>query len=391
MLTALLDPVAPDAFRLDYWEQRPLHVARPLPAWCGTLPAIGDLDAIISLTSAPANVANELRLVRNGAEGSEDLAVERGADGRPDMSTIYRAYASGWTVVVNAVDQRHPHVARLSLGVGRALGHRVGVNLYFTPSGSQGFHAHVDGHDVFILQLEGRKAWRVFPPDYLLPLEEQRVPVHRDRLGPPLLEVTLEPGHVLYIPRGFIHEGAAEDEASMHLTIGIHVLRWIDVVEAGLRELAVEDVRFRRTAPALDMGEKQLDAIGRELSALLKSVPGRDAAARAMARLRDRQHRAYPDSPDPQFKAIEQARSLSGGTEVMQRLGLRTRVVRDEARVRIEFGTRSVSAPLSVAPALDFISTHPRFRVQDLPESLSGESKIVLARRLIHEGLLTIT
>ena len=81
-LGRLLDPVAPEVFRAEYWEQRPLHVARPLPSWCGELPAIGDLDAIISLTSPPGDDAYELRLVRTGPSRSEDLVVPRGAGSR---------------------------------------------------------------------------------------------------------------------------------------------------------------------------------------------------------------------------------------------------------------------------------------------------------------------
>ena len=391
VLPALIDPIAADVFRSEYWEQRPLHVARPLPPWCGTLPAIGDLDAIISLTSPPGDAANELRLVKTSPHGTEELPVPRGADGRPDMSSVYRAYAAGWTVIVNTVHQRDTRVARLALGVGRDLGHRVGVNLYFTPAGSQGFKAHVDGHDVFILQLEGRKSWRVFPPGYPLPLQDQDVPIDGGRLDHPLLEVTTEPGHVLYIPRGFIHDGAAASEASMHMTIGVHVLRWIDVLEAAVREAALHDVRLRRTAPALDDADRRhVNTVARELSRLLRRVPVRKAAAGALRQLRDKQDRAYQRSPDPQFRAIERARSLRGATEVVQRIGLRPRVVRGPQRAQIEFGNRRVSAPLSAAPALEFVARTERFRVKDLPEPLTSRSKIVLARRLIQEGLLTI-
>ncbi len=391
MLERLLYPLTPDAFKADYLEKQPLHLARPLPGWCEELPSIATLDAIIALSPAPMTVQNELRLVRTTAEGSEDLPVERASDGRPDMSALYRAYATGWTVVVNSLHLRHPAVSRLALGLSAELGHPIGVNLYFTPAGAQGFQAHVDGHDVFLLQLEGEKSWRVFPPDYALPLEDQRVPVKKDQPGAPLIEATTLPGHVLYIPRGFIHEGLAQAGASMHLTIGIHTVRWIELVEAGLRGLAEEDVRFRRTAPPLKPENASLVAeAGRELAGMLQSVDARAIVEKAMIRLLANQNRAARQSPDPQFEAIERARTLKPETEVIRRIGLRPRVVKDETRARIEFGTRSVSAPLSAAGALDFVATRERFRVEELPGDLSENSKIVLARRLIQEGLLTI-
>eukprot|EP00954_Amorphochlora_amoebiformis_P003993 310054-Amorphochlora_amoeboformis.AAC.1 len=39
-----------------------------------------------------------------------------------------------------------------------------GANAYLTPSGTQGFAPHFDDVDVYILQLEGRKRWRLYPP-----------------------------------------------------------------------------------------------------------------------------------------------------------------------------------------------------------------------------------
>ena len=42
------------------------------------------------------------------------------------------------------------------------------------------------------------------------------------------------------------------------------------------------------------------------------------------------------------------------------------------------------------APALRFIAAEPRFAVRSLPDSLANESKLVLARRLVREGLLAI-
>ena len=37
---------------------------------------------------------------------------------------------------------------------------------YLTPAGSQGFAPHYDDIDAFVLQLEGRKHWKVYSPRY---------------------------------------------------------------------------------------------------------------------------------------------------------------------------------------------------------------------------------
>src|ERR1700682_4368620 len=96
MLPQLLYPYSLATFRSEYLEQQPLYVARPLPEWCREMPSLDDLDAIINLTSLGEGVYKEL-LIRADAYGVENYTVERGPDGRPDMSAIYRAYAKGWT------------------------------------------------------------------------------------------------------------------------------------------------------------------------------------------------------------------------------------------------------------------------------------------------------
>ncbi len=40
----------------------------------------------------------------------------------------------------------------------------VGSCRYLTPAGTQGFAPHWDDIEAFVLQLEGSKRWKVYPP-----------------------------------------------------------------------------------------------------------------------------------------------------------------------------------------------------------------------------------
>jgi hypothetical protein len=86
----------------------------------------------------------------------------------------------------------------------------TGANVYFTPKSSQTFPRHSDPHDVFILQLQGEKKWKVYPKQ------------GRQRSEKPLIQATLKPGDLLMIPKGFEHEGSTKDHSSLHVTFGLY-------------------------------------------------------------------------------------------------------------------------------------------------------------------------
>lgn len=84
----------------------------------------------------------------------------------------------------------------------------VGSNTYLTPAGTQGFAPHYDDIEAFVLQLEGKKRWRVYKPlnkHETLPRFSSPNYLQSD-LPEPILDVVLEAGDLLYFPRGFIHQ-----------------------------------------------------------------------------------------------------------------------------------------------------------------------------------------
>ena len=116
---------------------------------------------------------------------------------------------------------------------------RPGCNAYWTPANSQGFAPHWDDIDAFVLQIEGRKRWRLYPTRDVSEKfprfssaefsKEERKRLEESKY----VEIILEPGDLMYMPRGTIHEafciandddeeGKGDDEASLHLTISVN-------------------------------------------------------------------------------------------------------------------------------------------------------------------------
>lgn len=132
------------------------------------------------------------------------------------------------------------------------FGCMVGSNAYLTPRGSQGFAPHYDDVDVFILQLEGYKRWKVYAPfnkRETLPRESSRDYTEKEiedaEETSEAMTCVLGPGDVLYLPRGWVHQAetvarpaymprlpGVKDDHSLHLTVSaMQNWCWADYLE----------------------------------------------------------------------------------------------------------------------------------------------------------------
>lgn len=132
----------------------------------------------------------------------------------------------------------------------------VGCNLYLTPPGSQGFAPHFDDIEAFVLQVEGKKRWRLYKPrdeDYLARFPSKNFDT--SELGELILDKTLHAGDLLYFPRGTIHQAETSDDThSLHLTLSVYQRNsWCDFLERllplALKRAAENDCNFRAGLP----------------------------------------------------------------------------------------------------------------------------------------------
>ena len=191
----------------------------------------------------------------------------------------FAAYLDGCSVIVNHADHYHSKIAGLCDELQRTFPH-VYANSYLTPPRSSAVKSHSDDRDVLVIQVLGRKKWKVYktvPVSFPFANEqvgkEGRPPVPREVLDGGLCfdgEVTLEPGHVLYMPRGFVHEASTDgldsNEPSFHVTIAIATHDWCmsTVLSEVVRERLNECTEHRIPLP-IGSGAYQGGMIGQEL------------------------------------------------------------------------------------------------------------------------------
>ncbi|MEV5479986.1 MULTISPECIES: cupin domain-containing protein [Streptomyces] len=140
---------------------------------------------------------------------------------RTHPTELHQCLAEGASLVIDAIDELHEPVADLAQHLESWLRTHVQVNAYASWSAREGFGTHWDDHDVIVVQVEGSKHWRLYGPTRIAPM-------HRDTAQPepppeqPVADLVLEPGDVLYLPRGWWHAVAADQGVrSLHLTCGL--------------------------------------------------------------------------------------------------------------------------------------------------------------------------
>ncbi|KAL4857945.1 putative anion transporter 6 [Chlorella vulgaris] len=197
--------------------------------------------------------------VRANFNFNEDKEPEEGA--APEMAdadVVWRRFEKEGCSVRMLHPQRFcDQLWRLVAALESYLQCPVGCNAYLTPPGTQGFAPHWDDIDAFVLQLEGSKTWRLHAPtdpEHVLPRYSSR-DFSQDELGDCVLETVLQPGDLLYLPRGTVHQAESmSDSHSLHITLSANQQRsWAVFLEQALPEalrLAAQSTReLRRTLP----------------------------------------------------------------------------------------------------------------------------------------------
>ena len=205
--------------------------------------------------------------------------------------------------------------------------------------------------------------------------------------------MSLHAGDLLYIPRGHVHEAFTSDSFSLHLTVGINVYRWADLLQHAVTSASRLDHRFRGSIPggALPDNKAELKQQFKQLLfSLSQSTSGEHLFDEALRLLSDQFFGQLRMLPGNQFAASAGLDRLNLDSILEKNPPAICRVIAAETGVAIEFPGNRVAGPHRIASALRFIAGTARFSVRELPDDLSSGAKVVLARRLIREGLLTI-
>ena len=367
-----------DGFLRGTWGRRPAVHEGEDPLGFADLLTLDDVDRILSTTSlrTPAfrlveagEQIPETAYTRSGTTGSKPVA------GMADPARVFELYRAGATIVFQGLHRYHEPVTRFCRELEVELGHPCQVNAYVTPAGAQGLELHDDPHDVFVLQAFGSKSWEI----HVAPDEDEREP----------LRAEIGPGDCIYMPTGTPHAASTQRSPSGHLTVGVHVVAWRELVRAALDRIAAD--------PSLDEPipagwPADLEGLERSLQARLLGA-GASLDTLEAREIVDARFERFLSTRLPVIRgALVDQEALDGiadGSRLAHRAGSICVIRIRGDRLVVLLGDRRLEMPAWLEPAMRRVAATPSFVVEDLADVLPDPgARTVLARRLVREGLL---
>ncbi|MEM9684055.1 MAG: cupin domain-containing protein, partial [Pseudomonadota bacterium] len=254
-------PISAEEFFERYQDRTPLHVKgatdkfSPVFSWA-------DLNTLLNMPNVWTSQTIKVILDGNVLADEQFCRPAYGREGQavlqPDPDRLRHFLREGATIVLDFAESLSPSIASVSAALQVWFGGPVTCNIYCSWQAHPGFGSHFDATDVIVMQVVGRKNWRVYEGRFEHPIEAPSYETtgyaqeqHEQWKGAELMSVEMQPGDLLYLPRGQYHDALATSEASLHLTFGVTQATGQDVLMQ-LTETFIDDPLFRKPLPSFD-------------------------------------------------------------------------------------------------------------------------------------------
>lgn len=200
----LLGGLSPTQFMRRHWQKRPLLIRQAVPG-TSSFVSRADLFALAGREDVESRVV---------AQEGKAWKLHHGPFSKRALPPVSRP---GWTLLVQGLDMHVDAAHELLLRFRFVPDARLDDLMVSWASDGGGVGPHVDSYDVFLLQIQGTRRWRMAPPGDAALVEG--LPLKILKRFVPQNEWVLEPGDMLYLPPGWQHDGVAVGEC-MTASIG---------------------------------------------------------------------------------------------------------------------------------------------------------------------------
>ena len=238
---ALFGGISPKQFMERYWHKKPLLVRGAIPAFALSAKHGELLDSPIpakELVQFALQDEVESRLIK-----SAPWSFDQGPFSKKAIPPIEKP---NWTLLLQGMEAHHPAAAKILTWFRFIPDARLDDLMISIAGIGGGVGPHFDSYDVFLIQMSGRRQWRISEQKDLS--LNPKLPLKILQNFKPEQEWILEPGDMLYLPPHVAHDGVALDACCQTWSVGFRSPSFKELLQEGLWRLAesLEDL------PALD-------------------------------------------------------------------------------------------------------------------------------------------
>jgi len=377
-----------EEFFCTYFNKKVLYRPRGIAGDPRQILSIADMDDIVHQEGLRSSL---LRMLGNGVPAIGDqltTQLEMRREGKTiddalDPGRIYAHFRAGKTLIHGGLNLTRPNLRALARSMTDRFAAKSEVVAFLTPAGQRGA-THSDPTDVYVIQLEGTKRWQIWPtPQVRRPGDDKD---SFDSLPDPVLDQSIQPGDVLYIPHNTPHRASAEGSVSLHVTVVAGPRTWAHHLLSAVQDILHNGPEFWGT-PYLD--ETSPEEMAPKIEQLIGRLRTVDAAAVLAHAQRDgRSFRGVQQAAD--FQELTAADGIDADTKLLAVDSAATFHEVADGTATVTILGNTVSMPEATAAALRSASTAVPFPAGEFLPGADSRRALPVARQLLRLGALRI-
>lgn len=377
-----------EEFFRTYFNKKVLYRPRGITGDPRQVLSIADMDDIVHQEGMRSSL---LRMLGNGVPAIGDQLtsqLEMRREGKAiedavDPGRIYAHFRAGKTLIHGGLNLTRPNLRTLARSMTERFAAKSEAVAFLTPAGQRG-STHSDPTDVYVIQLEGTKRWQIWPtPQVRRPGDDKD---SFDSLPDPVLDLSVQPGDVLYIPYSTPHRASAEGSVSLHVTVVAGPRTWAHHLMSAVQDILHNSPEFWDT-PYLD------DTSPEEMAPKIEQLIGRLRAVDTAAALEraQRDGRAFRGVRQAAlFQEMAAADGIDADTKLLAVDGAATFREGADGTAQVTILGNTLAMPPAAAAALRSASTSVPFPAGEFLPGADFRRSLPVARQLLRLGALRI-
>lgn len=377
-----------EEFFRTYFNKKVLYRPRGITKDPRQILSIADMDDIVHQEGMRSSL---LRMLGNGVPAIGDQItsqLEMRREGKTiedavDPGRIYAHFRAGKTLIHGGLNLTRPSLRALARSMTERFAAKSEAVAFLTPAGQRG-STHSDPTDVYVIQLEGTKRWQIWPtPQVRRPGQDKD---SFDSLPDPVLDLSVQPGDVLYIPYGTPHRASAEGSVSLHITVVAGPRTWAHHLLSAVQDILHNGPEFWDTPYLDDTSPEEMAPKIEQLIGRLRTVDTAAALERAQ-----RDGRAFRGVQQAAlFQEMAAADSIDADTKLLAVDGAATFHEVADGTAQVTILGNTLSMPQAAAAALRSASTSVPFPAGEFLPGADSRRALPVARQLLRLGALRI-